>query len=79
MRNINTVLQQSATSSDTSNLKVREHVQQAPQQAAVDGLATALPLDQQQDPIDGLTLNLKVTDDVESKQLQAHVPEIQKA
>lgn len=39
-------------------LQVREHAQQAPQQTAVDGLSTPLLLDEQQDPVDGFTLNL---------------------
>ena len=56
-------------------LQVREHAQQAPQQAAVDGLAAALSLDKQQDAVDGLALDLQVADDVEPKELQAHVPE----
>ena len=56
-------------------LQVGEHAQQAPQQAAVDGLAAAFPLDEQQDAVDGLALDLQVADDVEPEELQAHVPE----
>lgn len=57
-----------------SHLQVGQHAQQAPQQAAVDGLAAALPLDEHQDPVDGFTLDLQVADDVEPEQLQTHVP-----
>lgn len=55
-------------------LQVREHAQQAPQQAAVYGLAVSLPLNEQQNAIDGLTLDLQVADDVEPEELQTHVP-----
>lgn len=57
-----------------SYLQVREHAQQTPEQTAVDGLSISLPLNKQQNPIDGFTLDLQVTDDVEPEQLQAHVP-----
>ena len=56
-------------------LQVREHAQKAPEQAAVDGFSAALPLYEQQDAVDGLALDLQVADDVEPKELQAHVPE----
>lgn len=56
------------------HLQVGEHAQQAPQQTAVDGLPVPFPLDQQQNPVDGFTLDLQVTDDVEPEQLQTHVP-----
>lgn len=56
------------------HLQVREHAQQAPQQAAVYGLSISLPLNEQQDPVDGFTLDLQITDDVEPEQLQPHVP-----
>lgn len=55
-------------------LQVREHAQQAPQETAVDGLSAPLLLDEQQDPIDGFTLDLLVADDVEPEQLETHVP-----
>lgn len=55
-------------------LQVREHAQQAPQQTAVYRLSVSLPLDEQQDPVDGFTLDLQITDDVEPEQLQTHVP-----
>lgn len=55
-------------------LQVGEHAQQAPQQTAVYRLPVPLPLDEQKDPVDGFTLNLQITDDVEPEQLQTHVP-----
>jgi len=55
-------------------LQIREHAQQAPQQTAVYRLSVSLPLYEQQNPVDGFTLDLKVTDDVEPEQLQTHVP-----
>ncbi len=57
-----------------SHLQVGEHAQKAPQQTAVDRLSVPLPLDEQQDPVNGFTLDLQITDDVEPEQLQAHVP-----
>lgn len=56
-------------------LKVREHAQQAPQQTAVYRLPVSLPLNEQQNPVDGFALNLQIADDVEPEQLQTHVPE----
>lgn len=56
-------------------LKVREHAQQAPQQTAVYRLSVSLPLNEQQNPVDGFALNLQIADDVEPEQLQTHVPE----
>ena len=55
-------------------LQVREHAQQAPQQTAVYRLSVSLPLNEQQNPINGFTLDLQVTDYVEPEQLQTHVP-----
>lgn len=39
-------------------LQVREHAEQAPEQTAVYRLSTTLLLDEQQDPVDGFTLDL---------------------
>lgn len=56
------------------HLQVRQHAQQTPQQTAVDRLSASLPLNEQQNPVDGFTLDLQVADDVEPEQLQTHVP-----
>lgn len=55
-------------------LQVRQHAQQAPQQAAIYCFSVSLPLDQQENPNDGFTLDLHVTDDVKPEELQTHVP-----
>lgn len=57
------------------NLQIWEHAQKTPQETAVYSLSTPLSLNKKQDPIDCLTLHLQVADDIETKQLQAHVPE----
>lgn len=57
-----------------SYLQVRQHAQQAPQQTAVYRLSISLPFNKQQDPINGFTLNLQITDYVEPEQFQTHVP-----
>ncbi len=58
-----------------TNLQIWEHAQKTPQETAVYGLSTPLSLNKKQNPIDCLTLHLQVADDIETKQLQAHVPE----
>lgn len=58
-----------------ANLQIWEHAQKTPQETAVYGLSTPLSLNKKQNPIDCLTLHLQVADDIETKQLQAHVPE----
>lgn len=57
-----------------SYLQVRKHAQQAPQETAVYCLSVSFPFNEQQNAVDGFTLDLQITDDVEPEQLQTHVP-----
>lgn len=56
-------------------LEVRQHAQQTSQERAVYSLPVAFSLYEEQDPINRLALYFPITDNVETKQLQSHVPE----
>lgn len=59
-----------------THLQIGQHAQQTPQQAAVYCFPVSLPLDEQENPINGFTLDLQIADDVEPEELQTHVPAV---